>query len=133
MKELLIQLHEQSPAMDHQWSGALDGRWGSLGKTASSFMSPNSPLKSPSSPCLGAWPPNHHWACRWGRAELVKLLLERGADPVEADAEPWATLRAWGQKSGHDAVLVVLREHGYCTTAAAPLGPLRVGRPAGLT
>ena len=27
------------------------------------------------------------WACRWGRVELVTLLLERGADPVEADAE----------------------------------------------
>lgn len=52
------------------------------------------------------------WACRWGRAELVKLLLERGADPVEIDAEPWAAPRAWGQKSGHDAVLAVLREHG---------------------
>jgi ankyrin repeat protein len=28
------------------------------------------------------------WACRWGRAQLVRLMLERGADPVEADAEP---------------------------------------------
>jgi len=28
------------------------------------------------------------WACRWGRPELVKLLLERGADPVEPEAEP---------------------------------------------
>jgi ankyrin repeat protein len=52
------------------------------------------------------------WACRWGRTELVKLLLARGADPVEADAEPWATPRAWAQKMGHDAVLAVLREHG---------------------
>ena len=25
------------------------------------------------------------WACRWGRVELVKLFLARGADPVEAD------------------------------------------------
>ena len=48
------------------------------------------------------------WACRWGRAELVKLLLERGADPVEADAEPWATPRAWAEKMGHQAVLDVL-------------------------
>ena len=28
------------------------------------------------------------WACRWGRVELVKLLLDRSADPVEADAPP---------------------------------------------
>jgi ankyrin repeat protein len=50
------------------------------------------------------------WACRWGRVELVRLLLERGADPVEADAPAWATPRAWAQKTGHDAVLAVLSE-----------------------
>jgi len=48
------------------------------------------------------------WACRWGRVDLVKLLLERGADPVEADAEPWATPRAWAEKKNHAAVLAVL-------------------------
>jgi hypothetical protein len=52
------------------------------------------------------------WACRWGRIELVKLLLQRGADPVEPDAEPWATPRAWAQKMRHDAVLALLREYG---------------------
>ena len=49
------------------------------------------------------------WACRWGRIELVRLLLERGADPVEADAEPWAAPTAWAQKMGHDQVLTLLR------------------------
>jgi ankyrin repeat protein len=53
------------------------------------------------------------WACRWGRIELVQLLLERGADPVEADAEPWATPLAWAQKMARDAVLAVLREYGH--------------------
>jgi hypothetical protein len=51
------------------------------------------------------------WACRWGRVEVVKLLLERGADPVEASAEPWATPKAWAEKMGHDAVLAVLSKH----------------------
>jgi hypothetical protein len=51
------------------------------------------------------------WACRWGRVALVKLLLERGGDPVEADAEPWATPRAWARKMGHHAVLAVLQGH----------------------
>jgi len=45
------------------------------------------------------------WACRWGRVELVKLLLERGADPVEAAAEPWATPWAWAEKRDHQDVL----------------------------
>jgi ankyrin repeat protein len=48
------------------------------------------------------------WACRWGRDDLVKMLLDRGADPVEADAEPWATPRAWAEKMKHDKVLAVL-------------------------
>ena len=41
------------------------------------------------------------WACRWGRPEMVKLLLERGADPIEASAPPWATPTAWATKMGH--------------------------------
>lgn len=49
------------------------------------------------------------WACRWGRVELVKLFLERGADAVEAGAESWATPRAWAEKMGHTAVLDLLR------------------------
>jgi len=52
------------------------------------------------------------WACRWGRLHFVKLLLERGVDPVETDAELWATPRAWAQKMKHDKVVAVLREHG---------------------
>jgi ankyrin repeat protein len=52
------------------------------------------------------------WACRWGRVELVKLLLECGADPIEADAEPWATPRAWAEKGSHDAAVnMVLARH----------------------
>jgi ankyrin repeat protein len=52
------------------------------------------------------------WACRWGRTELVKLLLERGADPVEANAEPWATPRAWAEKMGRVEALAILKGHG---------------------
>jgi hypothetical protein len=48
------------------------------------------------------------WACRWGRVELVKLLLQRGADAVEAEAEPWARPRAWAEKMGRGDVLAAL-------------------------
>jgi ankyrin repeat protein len=51
------------------------------------------------------------WACRWGRADLVTLLLERGADAVEADAEPWATPLAWAEKMNRGAVRSILRKH----------------------
>jgi ankyrin repeat protein len=48
------------------------------------------------------------WACRWGRSGVVRVLIERGADAVEADAEPWARPRAWAEKMGHADVLAVL-------------------------
>jgi ankyrin repeat protein len=47
------------------------------------------------------------WACRWGRIELVRLYLGRGADSVESDAESWAAPLAWARKKGH-------REIGPC-------------------
>jgi ankyrin repeat protein len=50
------------------------------------------------------------WAGRWGRLELVKLLLERGAAAVEADAEPWATPLACAEKKGHHGFVAILRE-----------------------
>jgi ankyrin repeat protein len=51
------------------------------------------------------------WACRWGRTELVPLFLANGADPVEPDAEPWATPMAWAEKMNHGDVVVLLRKH----------------------
>ena len=52
------------------------------------------------------------WACRWGRVELVKLLLARGADPIEPEAEPWATPLAWAERRQHAEIASILREHG---------------------
>jgi len=49
------------------------------------------------------------WACRWGRLELVKLFLARGADPVEADAEPWATPCAWAEKMQRPEIVKLLK------------------------
>ena len=52
------------------------------------------------------------WACRWGRASVVRVMLERGAIPVEADAEPWAQPRAWAAKMGHAGIVEMLGEPG---------------------
>ena len=49
------------------------------------------------------------WACRWGRTELVKLLVARGAPVEEPDAEAWATPLAWAIKMGHAEIAAVLR------------------------
>jgi ankyrin repeat protein len=50
------------------------------------------------------------WACRWGRLEMVGLLLQHGADPVEADAEPWARPVAWARKAGRRDVELILEQ-----------------------
>ena len=48
-------------------------------------------------------------ACRWVRVEMVKLFLARGADPVEADAEAWATPLAWAEKMQRHEIVELLR------------------------
>ncbi len=39
---------------------------------------------------------------------MVKLLLERGADPIEASTEPWATPAAWARKTGNTEIEALL-------------------------
>jgi ankyrin repeat protein len=48
------------------------------------------------------------WACRWGRRELVELLIRRGAPVREKDAEAWATPEAWARKMNHPEILAIL-------------------------
>ena len=55
------------------------------------------------------------WACRWGRVELVRLLLERGADPAEAQTKPWARPLAWARRYDHREVVRLLE--GYSRTS----------------
>lgn len=52
------------------------------------------------------------WACRWGRVRVARLMLEYGADPLEADVEPWARPRAWAEKRGHAEIVELLRRYG---------------------
>ena len=52
------------------------------------------------------------WACRWGRVALVELLLARGADPIEAGAEPWATPLVWAERRHHAGIASILRQRG---------------------
>lgn len=44
------------------------------------------------------------WACRWGREQLVDLLVARGAPIDEPGAEAWATPLEWAKKMGHTAI-----------------------------
>ncbi len=48
------------------------------------------------------------WACRWGRAALVELFLERGADALELEAPAWARPQAWARRMGHDGIVARL-------------------------
>jgi ankyrin repeat protein len=48
------------------------------------------------------------WACRWGRADIAKTLLDHGADPDEPDADAWARPRAWARQQGHTALVTLL-------------------------
>ena len=50
------------------------------------------------------------WAARWGVVSLVKLFIERGADPREPDAEPWARPGAWAERMQHPEVIRLLEE-----------------------
>lgn len=52
------------------------------------------------------------WGCRWGRAEVVRVLLRHGADIAEPDTPPWARPRAWTEKMNRTGVLAALREYG---------------------
>jgi len=51
------------------------------------------------------------YAARWGRREIVALLLERGAD-VNKSGAPWATPLAWAQKKGFADIEADLLQDG---------------------
>jgi ankyrin repeat protein len=52
------------------------------------------------------------WAARWGRAELVKLYLDRGADAAEGGAEPWTAPLAWAERYKRLDIQRLLRDRG---------------------
>ena len=56
------------------------------------------------------------WAARNGLADMVELLLARGADPNRA-GERWATPLAWAERRGHSQIEAALRLSDASTTA----------------
>ncbi|HET9425448.1 MAG TPA: ankyrin repeat domain-containing protein [Gemmatimonadaceae bacterium] len=51
-------------------------------------------------------------AARWGRREMVELLLERGADPTASGAS-WAVPMAWAERKGHRRITEILTQSGH--------------------
>ncbi|MDE3258054.1 MAG: ankyrin repeat domain-containing protein [Gemmatimonadota bacterium] len=52
------------------------------------------------------------WAVRWGKHELARLYLERGADPTLAGAD-WATPLAWAQKNGDETAADLISGYAH--------------------
>lgn len=50
-------------------------------------------------------------AVKWGNVDMVKYLLEQGADPNKAGA-PWAMPLAWARKKGHVEIEAILLKAG---------------------
>jgi ankyrin repeat protein len=50
-------------------------------------------------------------AARRGQREILRVLLERGADP-SASGAPWATPIAWARKKGHESIAADLSAAG---------------------
>ena len=49
-------------------------------------------------------------AARKGQAEMVRFLLEQGADPAAPAESPWAQPLYWAEKEGHGEVAALLKE-----------------------
>ena len=49
------------------------------------------------------------WRCRYGDTEVVKHLLQRGADPELAGAD-WARPLEWARKKGHHEIAEIIRQ-----------------------
>ncbi len=52
-----------------------------------------------------------HWASGKGHVEVVKLLLEKGADLIAANSSGWTPLH-WASENGHVEVVKLLLENG---------------------
>lgn len=50
-------------------------------------------------------------AARWGHVEMVKSLLQHGADPNKSGAV-WAAPLAWAKKKGHTEIETILKDAG---------------------
>ncbi|MCY3665767.1 MAG: ankyrin repeat domain-containing protein [Gemmatimonadetes bacterium] len=49
-------------------------------------------------------------AARKGQVEMVRFLLEQGADPATPAESPWAQPLYWAEKEGQGEVVALLKE-----------------------
>jgi ankyrin repeat protein len=55
------------------------------------------------------------WAAKFGKFEMVELLLKHGAKPNLPDDSPyllWATPLAWATRRGHENIVELLKQYG---------------------
>jgi ankyrin repeat protein len=78
-------------------------------------LQPGVPLAKVQWPPLPADPKVHValglvWACKFGRTEVVKVMLARQVDPASADVDGMTGLH-WAAANGHMAVMDLLLAH----------------------
>ena len=54
-------------------------------------------------------------AARWGNFEMVKYLLQQGADPNKG-GRVWSTPLAWAKRKNHESIVAVLKDVGAITS-----------------
>jgi ankyrin repeat protein len=55
------------------------------------------------------------WAAKFGKINMVELLLQHGAQPILPEDLPdlaWTTPLAWATRRGHAAIVDLLKQHG---------------------
>ncbi len=87
------------------WAAAMNGQAASLALLIDAGLDPSAVLPRPFDPCL------LHEAAWHGHAEVVAVLLARGADATRRDTQYDGTPADWARHAGHPALAELLDAH----------------------